>query len=471
MVNVCFIDIYKKSNTRISKDTAGGYGTENLFGPGLVSYFAEKFIKQSVFWPAISFAQTFTELKKLEFLSVDYHTLFGFDEFYKIKKADIFFICNSIVCFETELELSAKLREKYPSAKVIFLGTIGEFLREKIDPQDYIVSGNYEFLFQNDALNKSYLNSANFVEKLFGIFGDDNLVRINSGDANKLSRIDWVNGPFPKTANWLLNPNIAIPYISTRGCPYSCFEYCTYPTSQGRKAFSEDIETTLSNLRQYATDFPGAHIIFRDPVFSINLKRTKMLLEAIRDEGLNLSFTAELHLQNLDDDFIRLASEANFKWFKFGIESAHENIRNDVNRHSLNNDKQLEKINLIRKYGIKANGMFILCLPTDTLASCKETIAYSQKLNLDLAQFSIFTPYPGTPFYKFIESEMDFNRYETFGQFSLTFKHKNFSKIEASNVLNHAYLMFYRNKIIDMVLFCGKTLFKSLKFKPKAIRQ
>ena len=47
-MNIIFLDIYKISNTRISKDTAGGYGTENLFGPGIISFIAEKYLKKSI---------------------------------------------------------------------------------------------------------------------------------------------------------------------------------------------------------------------------------------------------------------------------------------------------------------------------------------------------------------------------------------------------------------------------------------
>ena len=31
------------------------------------------------------------------------------------------------------------------------------------------------------------------------------------------------------------NSKPAIPIVATRGCPYSCFNYCTYPLQQGLK--------------------------------------------------------------------------------------------------------------------------------------------------------------------------------------------------------------------------------------------
>ena len=71
-----------------------------------------------------------------------------------------------------------------------------------------------------------------------------------------------------------------------RGCPYSCFEYCTYPITQGRKAFQEEIDAFLVKLKAYSEKYKGAHLVFRDPVFSINIEKSKMLLEAIGNANL-----------------------------------------------------------------------------------------------------------------------------------------------------------------------------------------
>ena len=41
--------------------------------------------------------------------------------------------------------------------------------------------------------------------------------------------------------------------------------------------------------------------------------------------------------------------------------------------------------------------MYILGFPTDTDETINKTINYSKKLNTTYAQFSVWTPYPGTP--------------------------------------------------------------------------
>ena len=53
-MKLLFLDIYKKSSSRISKDTAGGYGTENDLGDNFFGKILSKIVKNSIFWPNLS---------------------------------------------------------------------------------------------------------------------------------------------------------------------------------------------------------------------------------------------------------------------------------------------------------------------------------------------------------------------------------------------------------------------------------
>ena len=48
-MNFLFIDTYKSSISRISKDTAGGYGTNNSLGDGPLGKIMSWIINKSVF--------------------------------------------------------------------------------------------------------------------------------------------------------------------------------------------------------------------------------------------------------------------------------------------------------------------------------------------------------------------------------------------------------------------------------------
>ena len=89
--------------------------------------------------------------------------------------------------------------------------------------------------------------------------------------------------------------------------------------------------------------------------------------------------------------------------------------------------------------------MYILGQPTDTLRTCLKTINYSKKILSTYAQFSIFTPYPGTPVFEEYKDRILADKYEDFNQWKLIFNHNNLNTSEVRNLLNKAYLSYYLN--------------------------
>ena len=432
-MKILFLDIYKKSNSRISKDTAGGYGTENNLGDSLIGKSLSYFIKKTIFWPNLSFAQLMQEFKTRNF-DVHYRKHIGINP--NIDGFDIIFVCNSIVCFETEID-AVKNILKYKKIPIFLCGTFGEFVQEKIPSGVNLITGNYEFLLE-------YLENNNL--QLRDIY-EIKYLKVHEGDADKLSLIDWDNSNIEKTRNIVLGKTKNyFPFIASRGCPYSCREYCTYPLAQGLKVKRESLDITLDKLKTISNKYKSSHIIFRDPVFSINLKKSKELLKKIGDLKLNIEFSSELHLNNVDDEFLELCKYSKMNGLKFGIESAVEEVRNSVKRFSVTNDKQKLIIDKIKKAGIKTVGMFILAQPKDTRETCLKTIDYACSLNLDVAQFSIFTPYPGTPYYKKNISKVKNLEFQNFNQYQLVYEHDSINEIEARELLDSAYKKFMVSK-------------------------
>lgn len=432
-MKILFLDIYKKSNSRISKDTAGGYGTENNIGDSLIGKSLSYFIKKTIFWPNLSFAQLMQEFKTRNF-EVYYKKHVGINP--NIDGFDVIFVCNSIVCFETEIDAVKNIltHKKIP---IFLCGTFGEFAQEKIPKEVNLITGNYEFLFE-------YLENNNL--QLTDIFNIKYL-KVHEGDADKLSLIDWENSNIEKTRNIILGKSKNyFPFIASRGCPYSCREYCTYPLAQGLKVKRESIDVTIDKFKTISNKYKSSHIIFRDPVFSINLKKSKELLKKIGDSKLNIEFSSELHLNNIDDEFLELCKYSKMNGLKFGIESAVEEVRDSVSRFSVTNDKQKLIIDKIKRAGIKTVGMFILAQPADTRETCLETIDYACSLNLDVAQFSIFTPYPGTPYYKKNISKVKNLEFQNFNQYQLVYEHDSIDEIEARDLLESAYKKFIVSK-------------------------
>ena len=134
---------------------------------------------------------------------------------------------------------------------------------------------------------------------------------------------------------------------------------------------------------------------------------------------------------------------AGIKLIYVGIETSDENVKTNVNRSSEKNDLQIEKINFLQKIGIDVKAMYIVGLPTDTEKTYSETLNFAKKISSTYAQFSVFTPYPGTPVFKEYEDKITTWKYEDFNQWQLVFNHENFDKDKIRKLLDMSYRKYY----------------------------
>ena len=201
--------------------------------------------------------------------------------------------------------------------------------------------------------------------------------------------------------------------------------------------------------------------VFRDPVFSINRNHTIELAEEIINRNINIKFVIETHLRILDTELIKILKKAGLKGCKVGVESSDEKVLLDSSRFTIKKDEQYEKIRELEKNKIKVSAMYILGFPSDTSKSVLNTIKYAKKLNTTYAQFSVWTPYPGTPIFSHYENKIIEKKYEKFNQYNLTFKHKNLDNKKIKTLKNYGYKKFYlRFKNLPIIIKSGLSFFK-----------
>ena len=184
---------------------------------------------------------------------------------------------------------------------------------------------------------------------------------------------------------------------ASRGCPYSCFYYCVYPLQQGRHLRLKSPKRLLDEMIYFNKNLNVSNFIFRDPVFSINREHTKKICKAIIKSKYKFKIAIETHLKNIDNNLAKLLQKAGVKLIYVGIESEDDNVRKNSNRISEDNLIQIQKINFLEKIGINVKAMYIIGMPTDSPNNFLKTVNYAKKINSSFAQFSVFTPYSGTP--------------------------------------------------------------------------
>ena len=241
----------------------------------------------------------------------------------------------------------------------------------------------------------------------------------------------------------LFGTDKSLPILATRGCPYSCFKYCVYPLQQGRKPRQREPKLIVDELEYWKKKFNVKMFIFRDPVFSINRKHTLDFCKELINRKLNIKFIIETHLRILDSELIKILKKAGLKAVKVGVESYDEDVLKASGRFSVSKDQQLEKIRELETNDIQVSAMYILGFPTDTNETINKTINYAKKLNTTYAQFSVWTPYPGTPVFNEYKDKITAKNYDEFDQYHLVYEHSLFNKKNIRNYLSKAYSSYY----------------------------
>ena len=422
---ILILDPQKKTDHRISKDTSGGYGTGNNFGYSLVPKILKNLIKRYSDWPPVYAAYTFSVLKKL-----NYYVKYS-KKLENIKdNFDFYIIVSSIVCCETELEVTKKLAKE--GKKVFAIGPFATSMPHLyVEAGATVILGEPEFFFlQNYNLNDKFKEKKIFV------------THNNTLDDLPIPRWDEVTNDLSKV-NKLFGNYKSVPILATRGCPYSCGRYCVYPLQQGKKVRQRSTKKIVDEMEYWFKAHNISMFIFRDPVFSINKKHTIDFCKELIRRNINVRYVIETHLKILDTELIKILKQSGLKGVKVGVESAETDVLNEESRFTVTKDEQLKKIRELEKSNIQVSAMFIIGFPSDTAKTISNTIEYAKFLNTFYAQFSIWTPYPGTPVFAEYKDKIIVKDFENFNQYKLVYKHKLFNQEEIKKYLNDAYSKYY----------------------------
>jgi len=455
-MKIIILDVYPFENHRLIKDTAGGYGTGNNFGQSIFAKFLNIFVDRMIGMPPMFLMYISSIFKK----NLENEVIYTRDINDKnIIDSDFVIFSTSIIAHETEIKALESLKNK----KVFITGVFSSVLKDAYKMNNTkIIKNEAETFFFNlekeNNLNKEYLN------KIFENKDVDELENNFQGDLDELPFPDWKSyvKKYPLRNNFFsISKNIAIPILATRGCPYSCFNYCTYPLQQGRKVRARSVQNICEEIKFWKKELNTNKFVFRDPVFSINKKHTIELCNEIIKQKLNITYLIETHLNNLDDEMINLLHESGLRMVYVGIESSDSEVLSGISRFTIKSDKQYQIINNCEKKGIAVKTMFMFGSPDDSEKTIKHTINYAKFLPNKFAQFSIFTPYPGTPIFKKFESLITTKKLEDFNQYKLVYKHKNFTTESLDKMKSYGYFSYYLNikKFYQIFLYFAKSIY------------
>jgi radical SAM superfamily enzyme YgiQ (UPF0313 family) len=131
-----------------------------------------------------------------------------------------------------------------------------------------------------------------------------------------------------------------------------------------------------------------------------------------------------------------------------------------MNKERVNKPEEYSRlIENFRKNGIRLLGAFIFGLDTDDVHTFQKTVQFAVNSKLDLAQFSVLTPYPGTAVYDQFKREgrLLHTRWEYYHGGSVVFQPYRMSPMQLRQGTQWAWRKFYSfNSKMKRLLRYGK---------------
>jgi radical SAM superfamily enzyme YgiQ (UPF0313 family) len=194
---------------------------------------------------------------------------------------------------------------------------------------------------------------------------------------------------------------------TTRGCPIDC-EFCAVTTAFGGRYRNRpvgEVLAELSGLRPFDGLITLKNCVFfvDDNIIS-NRAYAKEFLARISDRGLHWFGQASMNIAN-DPEVLKLCQKSGCVGLFLGFETLSKETLASVGKRVNRPDQYFEVVQKIHDHGIGIDGSFVFGFDTDDAGVFDRTLEFVIKARLEVAYFSILTPYPGTRLHRRLADE------------------------------------------------------------------
>ncbi|MCP3685657.1 MAG: radical SAM protein [bacterium] len=258
----------------------------------------------------------------------------------------------------------------------------------------------------------------------------------------------WDSMPINKYAIQVANKTPCVTMLTSRGCYGRCI-HCSSQIIFKRSVRFRSAKNVVDEIELLVRKYGVKYIYFIDYLFVIDKNVTYEVCREIKRRKLKFQWWAETRVETVDKDLLRALKDAGCDRINYGIESGDQQILNNMKRG--NTLKQIRQtIKWSKEVGLKVTTTFMLGCLGETKETANKTIDFAVELDADEAQFSIYTPYPGTEYYDIalkqgIISKDTWQDYSFFtGQNKVTpFRSANLTSEELQQLFHKAYKRFY----------------------------
>lgn len=233
--------------------------------------------------------------------------------------------------------------------------------------------------------------------------------------------------------------------VTSRGCPFAC-GYCSSSRILGtgfRCRSAANVADEVELLRD-RYGLPEVEIV--DDIFTLNRKRAAEFAREMRGRRLDVRWVASSRVDTVDRELMAEMKRGGLCKIYFGVESGSQRVL-DLMRKRVTLGKVRAAFKAAKECMVKTIGSFMFGYPGETVAEMGETVRVATELDPDYAQFTVLTPYPGTPIYDRLKAARllateDWDQY-TILRPVIKYEAFGYTAPVLRRVLARAYMRFY----------------------------
>lgn len=212
-----------------------------------------------------------------------------------------------------------------------------------------------------------------------------------------------------------------ISLYSSTGCAFSC-NFCLNSQTNFGNYRAMSLDKVFADIDYYIEKYNIDSLIFLDPVFALNYKRTEKFCDMMINKEYNrkISFAIQTRADTLDKKLIEKLKEAGCKVISMGIETPNNKFLKDINK-KIEKNKIVDIVKTINKSKITVRASFLFGLEEESFFDSLKTIYFALTLPVYSCMFFIKTPYPGTTLWKQTKNALKDKgtiKWEYFSQFA-----------------------------------------------------
>jgi radical SAM superfamily enzyme YgiQ (UPF0313 family) len=224
------------------------------------------------------------------------------------------------------------------------------------------------------------------------------------------------NIPFPAVK--FLSSHLALPLLTSRGCPFGC-SYCA--SSLLNPSFKQrHPEHILAEIAMMVESCQVKHIVIFDDALLVDKEKRFIPVFKEVSKKYDISFHTPngIHIREIDRITADLLFQSGFQTLRLGFESTDARIL-ARSSHKVNPAQMEKAVENLERAGYRREQMEVYLLfgyPGQNISDLEKTLWYVREMGVT-PRLSYYSPIPGTPDFLYLQKKevlsADINLYET----------------------------------------------------------